>query len=99
VLWGSDYPHSEGTFQVPDNWDEPSQSKLALRHAFSNAPAEAISAMIGGNAVEAYGFDRAKLEAVAEDIGAPTLKELVKPIDEVPAHHGFMSFRSRGPWS
>lgn len=99
VMWGSDYPHSEGTFQLPRTPDEPSQTKLALRHALHDAPAQAVSAMIGGNAVEAYGLDRPALEAVARTINAPSLDELGRPIDEVPAQHGFMTFRTRGPWS
>jgi predicted TIM-barrel fold metal-dependent hydrolase len=99
VLWGSDYPHSEGTFQVPHTPDEPSQTKLALRHAFHDTPSEATAAMIGGNAIEAYNLDRGELEAVARRIQAPSLDELSRPIDEVPYQHGFMTFRTRGPWS
>src|SRR5262249_40853570 len=67
VLWGSDSPPSEGTFQVPRSPDEPSQSRLALRHAYAGAPPDAVAAMIGGNAVEAYGLDAARLEQVARD--------------------------------
>jgi predicted TIM-barrel fold metal-dependent hydrolase len=99
VLWGSDYPHSEGTFQVPDRPDEPSQTRLALRHAYSDTPPALVAAMIGGNAVEAYGLDGARLREVARAIGGPTLAELSRPIDAIPDRHGFMTFRTRGPWS
>jgi predicted TIM-barrel fold metal-dependent hydrolase len=99
VLWGSDYPHSEGTFQVPRTPDEPSQTKLALRHAFSGLPAAKVSAMVGGNAVDVYGLDRNKLAALAREINAPSLEDLAQPIGEVPSEHGFMTFRTRGPWS
>ena len=33
VLWGSDYPHPEGTYQYPRYEGEPSISKLAMRDA------------------------------------------------------------------
>ena len=35
VLWGQDYPHVEGVFQVQDDPDAEPIPRLALRHAFS----------------------------------------------------------------
>ena len=37
LLWGSDYPHLEGTFVYPDGTDDvPSVTRLALRNTFCN---------------------------------------------------------------
>ena len=35
IMWGSDYPHMEGTYQRPDHDDDPSMSLLAMRHTFA----------------------------------------------------------------
>ena len=38
LLWGSDYPHLEGTFVYPDGRDMPSVTRLALRNTFCGVP-------------------------------------------------------------
>ena len=85
VLWGSDYPHVEGTYL---NWDGPSVTRTALSHALSHLPAEEALMVAGTNAVGVYGLDVTALAAVAARIGAPTVAELTTPpvsLPEVPA--------------
>ena len=73
VMWGSDYPHMEGTFQYPRSFDEPSVGRMAMRYTFAGLPDDAIRDMAGENAVRVYGLDRDELAKVAARIGAPTL--------------------------
>ena len=84
LLWGSDYPHLEGTFVNPEGRDTPSVTRLALRHTFCHTSPETPSGWSGGNAIDIYGLDADALRTVADEIGAPTLDELATPIDAVP---------------
>ncbi|WP_430542578.1 amidohydrolase family protein [Streptomyces iconiensis] len=74
IMWGSDYPHDEGTRPY---------SREALRAAFSGVPAGEVAAMVGGNAARLYGFDLAALAAVAARVG-PTVAEVAQPLAEPP---------------
>ena len=38
VIWGSDYPHVEGTFQALDDPDAEPVTRLSLRHVLSRVP-------------------------------------------------------------
>jgi predicted TIM-barrel fold metal-dependent hydrolase len=99
LIWGSDYPHIESTWQSPaDPHDEPI-TRLALRNTFCRIPAEHATAMVGGNAVRAYGLDGEALAGVAARIGAPTIDELSTPISNVPADASPTAFRTFGAWS
>ena len=60
VMWGSDYPHVEGTW--------PHTPKF-LNDAFAGVPEGEVRKMVGGNAIDCYGLDRGELSAVAERIG------------------------------
>jgi predicted TIM-barrel fold metal-dependent hydrolase len=100
LLWGSDYPHLEGTFVFAAGTDAPSVTRLALRNTFCNVPAPQTLRMVGGNAIDAYGLDDAALRTIARDIDAPTLDELATPIDAVPAGASVTAFRAgAGSWS
>ena len=99
VMWGSDYPHMEGTFQYPPTFDEPSVSRMAMRYTFAGLPDDAIRDMAGENAVRVYGLDREELATVAARIGAPTLTELGTPLDVVPESGSAQAFRTVGAWS
>jgi hypothetical protein len=56
--------------------------------------------MVGGNAIDIYGLDADALQAVADEIGAPTIEELSTPIDQVPEGASLTAFRSgAGGWS
>ena len=99
LLWGSDYPHLEGTFVYDETRQSPSVTKLSLRNTFCGIPAEATRRMVGGNAVDLYGLDADALQAIADEIGAPTAEELATPIDAVPAGGSLTAFRAgAGGW-
>jgi predicted TIM-barrel fold metal-dependent hydrolase len=93
MLWGSDYPHPEGTYHYPESPDYPPMTHLAMRNTYSGLPDDAVRAMVGENAVRVYGLDSAKLRRVAARINAPTLAELANPLEERPSHWG-LAFRT-----
>jgi predicted TIM-barrel fold metal-dependent hydrolase len=95
VMWGSDYPHMEATFQAGDV----PISRLSLRNTFAGLDRDAARAMVGATAVGVYGLDEVALAAIAADIGALTDDELDTPIDAVPAGASPFAFRTMGPWA
>lgn len=48
IMWGSDDPHSEGTYPFSDE---------AIRRTFAGVPTADASAMLGGTAAAFYDFD------------------------------------------
>jgi predicted TIM-barrel fold metal-dependent hydrolase len=60
IMWGSDYPHPEGS------WPETSKQML---ESFHGVPEGELAAMLGGNAAEVYGFDTGKLAPLVARIG------------------------------
>jgi predicted TIM-barrel fold metal-dependent hydrolase len=74
IMWGSDYPHDEGTHPY---------SREALRFAYAGVPRQEAAAMLGGNAARVYGFDLGLLDPVAAKVG-PTVAELAEPLAEPP---------------
>jgi predicted TIM-barrel fold metal-dependent hydrolase len=84
VLWGRDYPHVEGAFQVRDDPGAEPITRLSLRNLFSHVPRESIVRMAGANAVRFLGLDGDALASVAARIGAPTLGELSTSPDALP---------------
>jgi predicted TIM-barrel fold metal-dependent hydrolase len=100
VIWGSDYPHFEGTYQYdavgphgePMNW-------AALRFNYAGMAYEDVRAFLGGNAMNAYDLDHAALQKVADRINAPTYQDLnTDPVTEKPADGGHLAFRTFGFW-
>ncbi|MET7526005.1 amidohydrolase family protein [Streptomyces sp. 900116325] len=75
IMWGSDYPHDEGTAPY---------SREGLRIAYAGLPPDEIAAMVGGNAARVYGFDLAALDRIAATAG-PTVDEIAEPLKETPA--------------
>lgn len=75
IMWGSDYPHDEGTHPF---------SREGLRAAYAGLPPAEVAAMAGGNAARVYSFDLGRLDAVAARVG-PTVQELAEPLKEAPA--------------
>jgi predicted TIM-barrel fold metal-dependent hydrolase len=90
ILWGSDYPHIEGTWP----W-----TLESLRTTFQGIAPRYLRRMVCDNAVTAYGFDRIELETVASRVG-PTVGEIQRrldaPTDESPYT---LAFRRSGAWS
>ena len=66
LMWGSDYPHLEGTWP---------HTMASLRATFSEYPEHEIRAILGNNAVEVLGFDPAIVGPVGEKIG-PSLEAI-----------------------
>lgn len=60
MMWGSDYPHPEGT------WPKTAEQ---LFGTFHDLPENDVAAMLGENAIRFYDFDHAGLAKVAERIG------------------------------
>jgi predicted TIM-barrel fold metal-dependent hydrolase len=69
-MWGSDYPHDEGTHP---------NTKEHLRRRFAGLDHEECKKMLSGNAANLYGFDLEKLAPLAEQYG-PTYEELHTPV-------------------
>lgn len=60
IMWGTDYPHPEGTWP---------NTRPQMIDTFKGLPEDDIAAMLGGNAAEFYGFDRAELDRVGARVG------------------------------
>jgi hypothetical protein len=87
IMWGSDYPHNEGTAPF---------SHEAIRLTFGGVPEGEVRAMLGTNAAEVYGFDVEFLAPLAERFG-PTVAEVMGGLDEIPAGAESMAFRNHAP--
>jgi predicted TIM-barrel fold metal-dependent hydrolase len=70
ILWGSDYPHHEGSF--PHN-------NLAVRLLFHDLPEDEVRAMTSLNAAKLYGFDLEELQKIADRVG-PSVAEMATPV-------------------
>jgi predicted TIM-barrel fold metal-dependent hydrolase len=60
IMWGSDYPHPEGSWP---------HTREQLTETFRDLPSDEITAMLGGNAARFYGIDTEKLAPLVERIG------------------------------
>lgn len=100
MMWGSDYPHTEGTWLYSEDPDEPSVTRLSLANTFHGLDEAAVRRMAGLNAVECFGLDAAALKAVAERVG-PSPHEMLSPADLslVPERYQGYGFRTLGAWS
>lgn len=101
VIWGSDYPHFEGTYQYgaagpngePMTW-------AALRFHYAGLPGDVVQQFLAGNAMHAYDLDGDALTEVAGRINAPTVADLnAEPVDERPPGSGHLAFRTFGFWA
>ncbi len=71
IMWGSDYPHNEGTYP---------RSRESLRAAFSGWSERDLRKILAENAAAVYGFDLAALAPLAATAG-PTVEEIATPLD------------------
>jgi predicted TIM-barrel fold metal-dependent hydrolase len=87
LLWGTDYPHIEGTWPY---------TRLAMRNTFAGVPEADVRKIIGENALPVYHLDAGALRAIADKIG-PAPADLAVPLSpqEFPEHRGF-AFRELG---
>jgi hypothetical protein len=74
IMWGSDFPHDEGTYPFTTE---------ALRTSFAGVPYAEVAAMTGGNAARVYGFDLEALDPIAAKVG-PLVAEVTQPLTEAP---------------
>jgi hypothetical protein len=74
-MWGSDYPHDEGSAPY---------TREHLRQVFHQVGEDDMRAILGGNAAKLYDFDLDALAPLAEQYG-PTVEELSQPLDALPA--------------
>jgi len=73
-MWGSDYPHDEGTYPF---------SREHLRQVFPGVGPGEMQRILGENCARLYGFDLERLAPLAARFG-PTVDELAKPLDRLP---------------
>jgi predicted TIM-barrel fold metal-dependent hydrolase len=101
VMWGSDYPHPEGSWQYPRYAEETPITHLHLRDTFSEIDLEHTTMLIGGNTIRVYSFDGPRLQAVANRINSLTAAELATPLSEEPEDFttrcAKICFRRNGP--
>ncbi len=74
VMWGSDYPHEEGTHPF---------TREHLRQVASHLEPDQLQQFLAGNAAEVYGFDLDALRPAADEFG-PTVAEIAEPLVELP---------------
>ena len=73
LMWGSDYPHMEGTW--PNTMDK-------LRETFHDVDEGEIRDIMGETAVEVFAYDRAQLRQAADRIG-PRIEEITGNIEKL----------------
>jgi predicted TIM-barrel fold metal-dependent hydrolase len=74
VMWGSDYPHEEGTHPF---------TREHLRQVLGHLEPEQIQELLAGTAASVYGFDLDALRPAAEQYG-PTVQDIAHPLAELP---------------
>jgi predicted TIM-barrel fold metal-dependent hydrolase len=84
IMWGSDFPHEEGTFPF---------TREALANTYSGMDPAEVSRMVGGNAADVYGFDLEQLDPIAAQVG-PEVAQVAQPIARPPETQG-LAFESR----
>jgi predicted TIM-barrel fold metal-dependent hydrolase len=62
MMFGSDYPHVEGTWPRTYDW---------VRATLGGIPADEQRLILGGNAARLYGFDLDQLDPIAQRVGIP----------------------------
>ena len=74
VMWGSDYPHVEGTYPY---------SREGIRFALHDRDEESMRRILAGNAADVYNFDLDALAPLAAEHG-PTVAEIAEPLSDIP---------------
>jgi predicted TIM-barrel fold metal-dependent hydrolase len=74
-MWGSDYPHDEGTYPY---------TVETLRQLFHDWPEADVRRILGENAAGLYGFDLDALAPHAARFG-PKVADVARPLDALPA--------------
>jgi hypothetical protein len=87
-MWGSDYPHDEGTGPF---------TREHLRALFHDTDPAELQQLLAVNAAELYDFDLAALAPLAEKVG-PTVDEIAQPLTEMPDEPNEALLNSVGSW-
>jgi predicted TIM-barrel fold metal-dependent hydrolase len=102
-MWGSDYPHPEGTYIYTDDVDAYPRTRLSIAHNYHGLPLEKVRKLLGENALDAFPrIDAETLYKVSAAVGITTTELAVAP---VLADHqdvegtGTLAFRAHGAWS
>jgi hypothetical protein len=99
MMWGTDYPHIEGTWQSGIDYDGESATHLSLRNTFTGVPEAALRQMTSETAINVYRFDKAALQDVAQRINAPTPRQLETAPENLPRGLSTLAFRKHGTWT
>lgn len=83
MMWGSDYPHSEGTYPF---------SEEGISKTFEGLDRDEVQMMLAGTAAELYGFDLDVLAPLAAEHG-PRVDVVAKGLDKIPAGATSVAFR------
>jgi predicted TIM-barrel fold metal-dependent hydrolase len=75
LMWGSDYPHDEGTFPF---------TTLSLRQVFHDWAEDDVRQVLASNAAAVYGFDLAALAPHAAAVG-PRVSDVAQPLLDLPS--------------
>jgi hypothetical protein len=73
-MWGSDYPHDEGTNPY---------TREHLRQIFAEVGEDELRVILAGNAAKLYDFNLDALAPLAEKYG-PTVAEVAEPLRALP---------------
>jgi predicted TIM-barrel fold metal-dependent hydrolase len=102
-LWGSDYPHPEGTYIHTDDPDAYPRTRLSIAHTYHGLQLDKVRKLLGGSALEAFPrLDAETLSKVASAVGISTVELAAAP---TLADHpdvegaGTLAFRAHGAWS
>ena len=85
-MWGSDYPHDEGTFPF---------TTQHLRQIFHDRTEDVMRDLLANNVAALYDFDLPALKSLADKFG-PTVAELRVPLDKLPEHPNDALVRGAG---
>lgn len=85
VLWGNDYPHSEGCYPY---------SRENMRFAFSALHEHEVRMMLGENAAKLYNFDLEALKPLAAQANIrPSDVAVPLPVEDIPADSTCITFQ------
>ena len=87
-MWGSDYPHDEGTYPY---------TREHLRALFHDTDPDELRRLLAGNVAELYGFDLDALAPLAAEYG-PTVDEIAAPLTEMPDEPNEALLNSVNKW-
>jgi hypothetical protein len=74
IMWGSDYPHNEGTGPY---------TREHLRQLFHDWDPDDLQQVLAGTAAALYDFDLDALQPLVDEYG-PTVAEIAQPLTELP---------------